>query len=288
MVEKELEFHKKAMWIAINELKEKLQKEAEPILCPKCLKKVKPIIRITPTLLGDLEIEHLCPVHKITLTRYSMPMQLPKRTTKKLIRGLYVAVEGIDGAGKTTICKFLVDKLEKDGYRVKYVVEPYIKAIKEFLYKYPTDPDVETYLFAADRIILQKSIIIPALEQGYIVISDRSIYSNIAYQSVRGLSEEFIVGVNRAIKYPDIVVLLDIDATTAIDRIKKAGRRLTKFESIEFLEKVRNKFLQISKRYNNLSSFYIVDSNKPLDKVKEKCLQIIIKALEGVKNGKSA
>mgnify|MGYP000353685708 FL=1 len=252
-------------------LKEEIEKEAQPMFCYKCGKSVKPIVRLLPTLIGTVEVEYLCPVHKIVLAKEIREMKLPKREVK-ITKGLYISADGIDGAGKTTFAKELVKLLKMNGFEALYVKEPHIPAIKEFLYKYDIDADAEVYIFATDRMILQKTIVIPALESGKLVVSDRSIYTSIVYQSIRGVDEEFIIGVNRGVKYPDIVFILDIDAELAYNRLKKTRASLTKYESLDFLKEARKLFLEIPKKYSKLSKFYILDADKDVKTLAKEAL----------------
>ncbi len=267
---------------AFEILKEKLEREARPLFCPKCRKEIKPIVRLYPTLLGEVKADFLCPIHNIVLlTETIRKMMLPERRPQLVREGVYIAFEGIDGSGKTFFAKWLVEELKKKGYDVIYVIEPHIKAIKDFLYKYDIDADAEAYIFAADRIILQKTTILPALREGKIVISDRSIYASIAYQTVRGLDEEFIWGINREIKIPELVIVLDVPASVALERIKNAGRSLTRFEEKEFLEKVRRKYKEIIKRYTKLSQFILIDADRKVEDVKQDILNIVLEYIRG-------
>jgi len=254
--------------------------EEEMISCPKCMKEVKPLVKLQLTFSGDIYVEYYCPIHQILLTKRIFKMKLPERKPQFIKGGAYIAFEGIDGCGKTYYAKWTVEELKKRNFDVIYVKEPSQDEIKKLIRRFDMDPDVEVYLFAADRIILQKQVILPALRNNKIVISDRSVYSNVAYQSVRGISEEFIWGINRSLRVPDLVILLDVPAKIAIERIKKEKRQLTRFEKLDFLEKVRMKFLRIAKDYAKLSKFVIVDNTRNIDIVKKEILEKILDFLK--------
>ncbi|MEZ0345823.1 MAG: dTMP kinase [Infirmifilum sp.] len=231
------------------------------IFCPQCQDYVKPRVVRSFTLSGEVIIEYYCPKHGfITSERKTLP--LPQRNITP--GGLYIVFEGIDGSGKTTQAVMLYEYLSRKNYEVVLVREPWVKAIKDFLYKHDLDPDAEAYLFAADRIILQKEVVLPALEAGKIVISDRSVFASLAYQAARGLPEEFIMAINRSIRLPDIVILLDLNPDEAVKRLKNRGET-TRFEDPEFMVKVRDKYLSLAQNYNSL--FVVVDASKPIREV---------------------
>jgi len=265
---------------ALERLQEELEKKAHAVYCYKCGRDVKPKVKLYPTLLGEIRVEYVCPYHGIVLlTETIEKMRLPDRKPYLVVGGAYIAFEGIDGAGKTYYAKWIVSELRKKGYDVIYVIEPYVKAIKEFLYKYDIDADAEVFIFAADRIILQKTIVLPALKQNKIVISDRSIYSSIVYQSIRGVSEEYIWGINRSIKVPEFVVILDLPVREALDRLRRTRDKLTKFEEEGFLLRARKKFLELPKKYSHISKFVIISTALPEEDVKKEILERVLEYL---------
>ncbi len=185
---------------------------------------------------------------------------------------MLIAVEGIDGAGKTTVSKYIADILKKKGYDVVILKEPtdgkYGRQIKSSNRR--LDPERELELFILDRIEDVKNNIIPALNAKKVVIMDRYYYSNIAYQSAVGLDGEEIKKMNEEIApKPDLVILLDVDPETALKRIVSRGK-LTPFEELEYLKKVRENFLKYT---DNVT--VVVDASKPLEKVKEEVGRII-------------
>lgn len=118
--------------------------------------------------------------------------------------GLLISFEGIDGAGKTTVLQSLATQLRTAGHRVVVTKEPGGTFIGTMLKKVlleekkELDPRVEFLLFAADRAEHFKRLVIPALEEGAIVLSDRMADSAIAYQGFgRGLPVSFITHVNQ-------------------------------------------------------------------------------------------
>lgn len=151
----------------------------------------------------------------------------------------YVAVEGIDGAGKSTVARALSDALRARGRTVTEVREPggtaVGESIRQILLGLGNDLDdwTEAMLFAAARAQLAATVVVPALQRGDIVISDRSYYSSLAYQGGgRGLGVDVVRQVNvtglRGV-VPDLVVLLRLDPESGLarederDRISSAG-----------------------------------------------------------------
>lgn len=151
---------------------------------------------------------------------------------------MYIALEGGDGAGKTTVAARLVELLEQKGDTVVAVREPGGTALGEeirrlLLHSADMTAWAEALLFAAQRSQLAAEVIGPALGRGEVVVSDRSLYSSLAYQGggraldigmVRLINEAALEGV-----VPDLVVVLIIDPTAALarqsdpDRIGRQG-----------------------------------------------------------------
>lgn len=189
---------------------------------------------------------------------------------------MLIAVEGIDGAGKTTISNYIAKVLRERGYDVVVLKEPsdseYGRVIKSSNRR--LDPERELELFILDRIEDVRRNILPALKSGKVVIMDRYYYSNIAYQSAVGLDGNEIKRRNEEIApQPDLTILLDVDPETALKRIVSRGK-LTPFEKLEYLRKVREKFLEYAD-----DSTVIVDASKPLKEVENEVERIVTRFL---------
>jgi len=189
------------------------------------------------------------------------------------MKGCLIAIEGIDGAGKTTIARYVYGFLTNCGYRCTLFKEPsdsvYGKIIRSL--NAPIDPDLELMLFLKDREIDVKERILPAIRKGLIVIMDRYYYSNIAYQSARGLDAKKIRKLNEKIApKPDLVILLDLSPSKAFERIKRR-KQFSVFEQIEFLERVRQKFLEIADERT-----VIVNAERDFETVKKEVAQIAL------------
>ncbi len=186
---------------------------------------------------------------------------------------MLIAIEGIDGAGKTTIANFLAEELRKMGYDVVVFKEPsnseYGKKIKFADKRLSLEEELDHII--KDRIEDVKNNITPALKDGKIVIMDRYYYSNAAYQSARGgLNALDILKMNEKIApKPDLVLLLDLDVEVALKRLESRGK-LSIFEDKEYLEKVRKVFLEIADERT-----VVVDASKPLDVLKKEVLKMV-------------
>ncbi len=185
---------------------------------------------------------------------------------------MLIAIEGIDGSGKTTISRYVKEILERKNFQCVILKEPtegkYGKILKN-LEKRP-DAEKELKLFLLDRMEDVQKNIIPALKEGKIVIMDRYYYSSIAYQSARGINAEKIRELNEKIApKPDLVILLDVEPEIGFERIKKRTK-LTPFEELEYLKKVREAFLK-----NADERTVIIDANRDLEDVKRDVKKVI-------------
>jgi dTMP kinase len=142
-------------------------------------------------------------------------------------RGRYIALEGIEGAGKSTIQDHLAAALGNDGYEVVTVREPGGTSTGEGIRRLLLDGDdmtpwTEALLFAAQRSQLAEEVIEPALGRGAWVIGDRSVYSSLAYQGGgRGLGIEAVRKVNQAglgSTWPDLVIVLAVAPEAGLAR----------------------------------------------------------------------
>ncbi|MEM0378307.1 MAG: dTMP kinase [Thermosphaera sp.] len=160
-------------------------------------------------------------------------------------RGRFIVLEGIDGAGKTTIANLLIKELSALGFESAYTYEPtdslIVKAVKGE-YNSLRDAYIDALAFALDRLIHVKSIVNPLLEKGVIVVSDRYYYSSIAYQSAMGAPFEWVVELNKFALKPDLAIYLDIPPEVAIARRKGLESRFPEFEEVSFLSRVRDNY----------------------------------------------
>jgi dTMP kinase len=141
--------------------------------------------------------------------------------------GIYLAFEGIEGTGKSTIVRLLAERLEAAGQRVVVVREPGgtptgERIRKALLHGGDVEPWAEALLFAAQRSQLASEVIRPALAAGACVLGDRSVYSSLAYQGfARELGIEAVRAVNEAGlggTWPNRVLWLNLDPAEGLQR----------------------------------------------------------------------
>lgn len=150
--------------------------------------------------------------------------------------GLFIAFEGIEGAGKSTQVRALVEALQTEGCDVVVTREPGGPPVAERVREILLDPNsagmaprTEALLYAAARAEHVRTVVAPALDAGKIVICDRFVDSSLAYQGfARDLGEADVLEINRwAVGgvMPDVVVLLDLDADEGLRRIRERAAR---------------------------------------------------------------
>lgn len=191
-------------------------------------------------------------------------------------KGVLVAFEGIDGAGKTTQANLLVSALLQADEPVTASKEPttgdWGLRIRRSAAAGRLRPMEELKYFLRDREQHTQNLIRPALSKGNTVILDRYYYSTIAYQGARGFSvndlkemmeERFLV--------PDAVFLLDIDPAISLQRIAKRGDVPNEFERLQNLEKTRRVFLSLKDK-----RIILINAAMPIDCVHKEVLQKFI------------
>jgi len=170
-----------------------------------------------------------------------------------LTKGVLIAVEGIDGAGKTTQTRILSESLGAAGFRVSVFKEPtsgqWGQKIRELALngRHRVSAEEELDLFVADRRENVSKNILPALWDRRVVLMDRYYFSSIAYQGALGLDPLEIRKQNEEFApVPDVVVLLDVTPRIGIARIQDGrGERPNHFEGEQYLEKVRQVFRRL-------------------------------------------
>lgn len=190
----------------------------------------------------------------------------------------YIAFEGIDGSGKSSIAKLFSEKLLTSGIQNIVVREPGGTKVGEGVrnlllsHEYNVSPLTEALLFSSQRSQLITEVVKPALDDGVIVITDRCAYSSVAYQGVgRDLGYEKIYQLNDiAINsfWPEKVVLLDINPDIALARQEVADRIGS--DKLEFFTSVREGYLRIAEEFEN--KFLIINAEEEIEEIlKQTC-----------------
>jgi dTMP kinase len=192
---------------------------------------------------------------------------VPKPTRRP---GVLLALEGGEGAGKSTQARLLAIWLREQGYDVVTTHEPGATKIGMRLRALLLDtahrglaPRAEALMYAADRAEHVQSVIVPALERGAIVVTDRYVDSSLAYQGGgRELPVAEIAALNKWATgglVPDLTILLDLAPTTGLGRRLSSADRLES-EPIDFHQRVRDSFLRIAAA--EPSRYLVVDATR--------------------------
>ncbi len=201
--------------------------------------------------------------------------------------GLFITLEGPEGAGKTTMIEKLAADLSVDGVKVLSTREPGGIDIAEkirtiILDKKHTmmDSRTEALLYAAARRQHLTEKVLPALQEGKVVLCDRFIDSSLAYQGyARGLGIDEVYTINKfAIQgaMPDATLYFDIDPEIGLKRIaENAGREVNRLdlEKAEFHHKVREGYHLLLERFPD--RIISIDAAAPIDSVYQKVRKII-------------
>lgn len=203
--------------------------------------------------------------------------------------GIFITIEGPDGAGKTTVIKELNKRLEKE-VKVGIVLtrEPGGIPIAEKIRQIILDPEntemderTEALLYAAARRQHLVERVLPALAKEELVICDRFVDSSVAYQgSARGIGEAEILELNQfAIEghLPDLTLYLDVPSEVGLARINQ-GRRATELdrldkEDLAFHQKVRTGYLALLDKYPE--RIHLIDAKEDIEKVVKNCYDLI-------------
>ena len=162
---------------------------------------------------------------------------------------MLVNLEGIDGCGKSTQSKLLLEKLEGEGEKVIILKEPTKRPHGQKLWdvlhgkRKATNEEI-LELFVLDRIQHVEEKIQPALDDGTVILMDRYYYSSMAYQVAGGIDVEEIREKHVFAPKPDVVLIFDLPVSVALERVK-GHSDADEFEKEEHLEKVREAYLDL-------------------------------------------
>ena len=192
--------------------------------------------------------------------------------------GIFICVEGLDGCGKTTHTKLLVRRLRKKGYNVIGTAEPSRGEIGNFIEEYclhgmkRVSSVVEALLFAADRFEHVEKEVIPALSEGKLVVSDRYVYSSLAYQGAGGLDLKWIRQINERAIRPDLAIFIDVEPEIVIQRLKP---RRSVMENLETQRRVREVYMKFVEK----GELVKINGNKSEREVADEIMQVVLRFL---------
>lgn len=227
--------------------------------------------------------------------KYNIEFDITLR--KNPYKGLYIAIEGIDGSGKTTQVEKVARYFEKQGKQVVRTGEPRKKEgvvgklIQDILLSKVKVPSIAfQYLMSAERAIHHEELIIPSLKEGKVVVSDRCFWSAIPYgildrmvgnkksqydyqmadvilvaQSILSMYHQFTV--------PDFTFYLEVSLETALNRIGKKTRAKELYEKKDKLEKVILGYKWLVERFPK--EITVIDGEKPIGEVTHKIVASI-------------
>jgi dTMP kinase len=191
--------------------------------------------------------------------------------------GILIALEGIDGTGKSTQLRLLAEELSRRGFDVVATREPtdgpFGRRIRDlYVNRRQASPGEELELFMADRRQHVREVIAPALASGKIVLTDRYYFSTAAYQGAAGQEPEAILQENETFApVPDLVFLLILPPEVGIDRIRSLRReQLNDFEQEHELCRVARIFEEIKRPF-----IIRIDGLQDIDEIHRRMLKRI-------------
>lgn len=194
-------------------------------------------------------------------------------------KGTFICIEGLDASGKTTQARRLVRELRRRGFETIYTTEPSSGEIGKFIRNYILERKkrvpiaVEALLFAVDRVDHLEQMVKPALEEGKTVVSDRYVYSSLAYQGAAGLDLNWIEEINRSVITPDLAIYLDVPPEVVVKRMK---RKRSVMERLQIQQKVQRVYMKFVKDRRLIR----IDGNRPKDEVSSDILATVLSFLK--------
>lgn len=179
-----------------------------------------------------------------------------------LNKSYFISFEGIDGSGKSTQAKLLIERLNSNSIETCFVREPGGTKISEEIRNILLDDRAEemssrteALLMCASRAQLTKNIITPELQAGKWVIADRYSDSTLAYQGGgRGIDLDLLVRLNNFATFgiePDVTFYIDVDPNIGLQRRKNISADRIESAGLEFQNEIRNKYLEIIDNFSN-------------------------------------
>jgi len=197
---------------------------------------------------------------------------------------LFIVFEGIDGAGLTTHARLTERFLEARGIPTILTKEPTDGLIGGLIRaclrgEWKTNNKTLQLLFAADRSHHVESLILPALRKGKAVVSDRYLFSSLAYGSL-SLDYEWLKTINSGFPLPHVTFILDLEPKEAVKRIREDRFAVELFEEHEKLSKVRRAYRRIAEDFENV---FIIETDDSIEDVQLRIEKIITEKLKNIR-----
>lgn len=191
----------------------------------------------------------------------------------------FISIEGGEGAGKTTVMKFVEERIQKAGHAVTMTREPGGTPLSEKIRQLLLHPSADEKIAAETELLLMfgarsqhlHQCIIPALNAGKWVVSDRYVDASYAYQGGgRGINLHFIADLDRHVVgkyYPDLTLLLDLPPEIGFARAahREQGKDRIESEQIDFFKRVRDVYLQ--RAFEDPRRIKVIDASKSQEEV---------------------
>jgi len=205
------------------------------------------------------------------------------------MKGKFIVFEGLDGSGKGTMltkaAEWLFNSSEGND-KILLTREPtYSGAGKQIRKMLKSDKEPLTkskqllQLYLEDRKEHLNKVIKPALQLGSIVLCDRYKYSTICYQQAQGIPVEKIISLHSRMLVPDLVLVLDVESGTALQRIRSSRSIIEKFEKGFFLEELRDNYLAL-KRLLPKEPIKVIDANSSAEDTFARVKRAVQRALK--------
>jgi dTMP kinase len=204
-------------------------------------------------------------------------------------KGCFITLEGIDGCGKSTQARLLCETLKSAGYSIIETREPGGTPVAEKIRTLILDPDhgemvdeCELLLYLAARSQHVREKVIPALNNGMIVVCDRFQDATFAYQGFgRGIPLDFLFQINSfaAGIAPDMTFIFDISVENAFKRLRLINKSKDRLESsgMEFFEKIRQGYLKLATM--ETKRIVLLDGNLSVEELSERVYSIAVKRM---------
>lgn len=205
-------------------------------------------------------------------------------------RGKLITFCGLDGCGKSTLIRLLAEKLERDGNAVFLTKQPTEGMRKTNIFRaYMDGQDHSKYEYrslslmaAADRIQHVNHVVLPALEDGKIVISDRYFYSCLANLRARGYAgDRWIYEIAGQIPKPDRAFFLDVPVDLAVSRVRERPDEKNRYIDMELQDRLREEYRRICLENNGICLSTACDVRATFENI----LQEMKTVSEGNENG---
>lgn len=203
---------------------------------------------------------------------------------KNLYPGKFIVFDGLDGSGQSTQAENLVnfynrpEKILKLGHAGAHLTKEPTNGLigglirGQLTNEWKSSPECLQLLFCADRAYHLEKEIIPLLEKGIVVVSDRYVFSTLAFGNLGIEDREWLFDLNKNFLLPDFTFLLRVPARVCIQRIQKTRFEIDLFEKEEVLAKVWENYEKLAEEFENV---HILDGERPVETITQEIIGII-------------